>query len=345
MALSLPVATLGGWAATFVPQSTPVQIQATGGIQEEPGLLSDEGPAEPQASSPRSPEGSTGGSRRGSTEGLTSFLTSCGELLDVVPTLALPRPAAVQVTLEIRPVCPTGEWISSAQVQIDLRDSAGVPLAQGRFDFSSKRLFVPGYGDPTSQLTADFGLGTAWVAPDSLAEEIASGSVHVDCLTLFPSSGEPLEAGETVTSPRVSVAAKPLSETAETRRTALAALRRQARADDPSILELEGSWVPQLSSKTVGTYDALDGKTYSLADIYHQFLALRLRYPNVRLLNSSDWDAYTLKDYWVVIAGVPFIYPNQANTWCKDRGFPPSQCFAKQLIRDGAPDGTTMHRG
>ena len=79
---------------------------------------------------------------------------------------------------------------------------------------------------------------------------------------------------------------------------------------------LEGSWIPQLSSKVDGTYDALDDKTYSLADIYQQYLTLRLRYPNVRLLNSSDWDAYSLDGYWVVIAGVPFIYPNQANRWC-----------------------------
>lgn len=132
---------------------------------------------------------------------------------------------------------------------------------------------------------------------------------------------------------------------AEKRHTALAALRRQARADDPAVSTLEGSWVPQLSSKRAGTYDAFDSKVFSLADLYQQFLALRLKYPNVRLLFSTDWDAYTLDGYWVVVAGVPFARAGETNGRCTSRGIAASQCFAKRLIRDGAPLGTTRHRG
>ena len=101
---------------------------------------------------------------------------------------------------------------------------------------------------------------------------------------------------------------------------------------------------PQLSSKTDGTHDPLDNKTYTYADIYSQYLALRLKYPNVRVLSSSEWKSYKLPGYWVVVAGIAFTTPEEPNTWCDDRGIAATQCFAKQLVRDGAPDETTRHR-
>ena len=139
--------------------------------------------------------------------------------------------------------------------------------------------------------------------------------------------------------------ATPVTNPEETQRTALEALKRQAADDDPSVAALEGSWIPQLSSKTDGTYDALDRKTYRYADIYSQYLALRLKYPNVRLLSSSDWKSYKEPGYWVVIAGTPYTTPEEPNSWCDERGIPGTQCFAKQLVRDGSPEGTIRHRG
>ena len=159
-------------------------------------------------------------------------------------------------------------------------------------------------GEPSTPLTED-------VAPDGSTTTVAAG------------------ISETVDDPE---------------ETALAILERQAALDDPSVSELEGAWVAQLSSKTQGTYDAHDGRSYSLADIYQLFLSLRLKYPNVLLLNSSDWASYTLDGYWVVIAGVPYSRPGEPNRWCTERGIPASQCFAKKLARDGAPTGTTKHR-
>lgn len=328
----LVLAVPAGWAAHFLP-FTATQVHAAG-VAGAAEADSGEQAAGDSATAPDAGPGPA----------TSALVTSCGQVLDVVPVAAVSRQTVVEVTMELHPVCPDGEWISSGQFRVRLRAADGSTLANGTFDLSRERLLVPGYGDPASYFVARFGPGTAWVAPDSLAVGIAAGSVLVECEDLDSDETTPVASGE-VTAESTVTAETGVTDIATTpRETALAALRRQARADDPSVSDLEGSWVPQLSSKKEGTFDHYDGHTYSLADIYQQFLVLRLKYPNVRLLNSSDWHSYTLKHYWVVIAGVPFIGPNQPNSWCNSRGIPPSQCFAKRLIRDGAPEGTTKHR-
>lgn len=332
VACGLVLAVPAGWAADLIPTGATT-VGATG----VPG------PAEGDAGG-ESPDGTPTGTGADPGTESTSLVTSCGQVLDVVPVAAVSRQTVVEVTMELHPVCPDGEWISAGRFRVVLRAPDGSTLADGTFDLSTERLLVPGYGDPSSYFVARFGPGTAWVAPETMSVSIAAGSVLVECEDLDDGETTPVAAGE-VTSEATVTAETGTTETGpSTRQTALDALRRQARADDPSVSELEGAWVPQLSSKTEGTFDDYDGHTYSLADIYQQFLTLRLKYPNVRLLNTSDWHSYTFENYWVVIAGVPFNRPSQPNSWCNVRGIPPSQCFAKRLIRDGAPEGTTKHR-
>ncbi len=330
-----------GWAVHLLTFG-PSEAHAVGTPRAAEALDSrDEDAASPTDSSVADPE-----------EAMTAFRTACGELLDIVPTAAVPTQTAVQVTLEVRPVCPEGEWIESGRFRVVLRRSGeavgdstgGTVIADGTFDLSTDSLLVPGFGDTGSELVANFGVGTAWLAPDSLAADIADGVVLVECEALDGESSTPLAENVAVEESTTTVDAE-TSESADDPETALAALQRQAALDDPSVSGLEGAWVAQLSSKTQGIYDDHDGRVYSLADIYQQFLALRLTYPNVLLLNSSDWQSYTLVGYWVVIAGVPYRKPDEPNRWCTERGIAPSQCFAKKLVRDGAPIGTTKHRG
>lgn len=329
---ALVVGTVVGYAAHFLPQANDRRAH---GVGKRSTALST---SQVAAASASSAVGEVTG-----RSGLTSFVSSCGKVLDVVPTRAVSSGSAVNVTLEFRPVCPTGELLSSRRLRLDLIDMAGAPLAVGSFDFSARKLFVPGFADPTTTVTASFGPGTAWAAPETLNSAITDGVVHVICRAADGRKGTPSTAEATGAS-AVSATATPVTDRAETQKTALDALKRQAAADDPSVSELEGSWIPQLSSKTDGTYDPLDKKTYSYADIYSQYLALRLKYPNVRVLSSSDWKSYKRLGYWVVVAGVPFTTAEEPNTWCDDRGIPPTQCFAKQLVRDGAPEGTIRHR-
>ena len=195
---------------------------------------------------------------------------------------------------------------------------------------------MPGFGDPGSELVASFG-GTAWLAPDSMAADIGDGLVLVECETL---DGTPSAAvsEDVVDEPTTTEAPQTPTRSSTTRVRRSPRCNVRPRLDDPSVSELEGAWVAQLSSKKDGTFDDHDGRTYSLADIYQQFLALRLEYPNVLLLSSTDWQSYLLDGYWVVIAGVPYSDPGSPTGWCTERGIAPSQCFAKQLVRDGAPD-------
>jgi hypothetical protein len=336
-------ALVAGWAVHLIAFG-PSEAHAVGAPKAAEAVDAQDGESEGADSPSDSPS-------PGSADAMTSFLTACGELLDIVPTAAVSTETAVQVTLEVRPVCPEGERIESSQFRVVLRGSgetvgevpAGTVIADGTFDLSSDALLVPGFGDPGSELVASFGVGTAWLAPDSLASDIADGVVVVECEAVDGAPSTPVSEGEVLEASTTSVDAG-VSEAADDSLTALAALQRQAALDDPSVSALEGAWVAQLSSKAEGTYDDHDGKTYTLADVYQQFLSLRLIYPNVLLLNSSDWKSYTLGGYWVVIAGVPYSKPGEPNRWCTDRGIAPSQCFAKKLVRDGAPTGTTKHR-
>jgi hypothetical protein len=365
--LGLAEAMVVGISMTFIPLG-PTQTTADGQLLGPQSAVAAEaataapatdgtpdGPTDagsPSASS--SPDVDPGSSRAS-----TSIMTSCGRLLDVIPVEATAAGDAVEVALEVRPVCPSAEWLRTSSLHVELTDLDGEQLAAGTFDLSEQPLYVPGFADAGSSFRARFGPGTAWTAPELLRSGILRGTVLVDCEPLDGATPEPAEetsSGPVSETRSVTAASLESSDSpaggvvpavtpAEERRTALAALRRQARADDPAVSALEGSWVPQLSSKRAGTYDAFDGKRFSLGDIYQQFLALRLEYPNVRLLFSTDWDAYTLDGYWVVLAGVPFARAGETNSWCTERGIAASQCFAKRLIRDGAPIGTTRHRG
>lgn len=338
LAVALPLAFAAGWLAGFVPQSLESNAGAEGKLQAQRSV--DAGDDGAPGKDP-----TTDGVTR-TNDGLTSFVTSCGKVLDIVPTSARSKGNALNVALEIHPVCPEGEWIDAKLMRISLHDEGGAVLAAGNVDAAGaeRRVFVPGFTSPASRVNVDFRRGAGWVSPDWLDQEISAGSVVVGCHVPEGTSGRPADEDELDQDLERSLAAAPLPVGRETRDTALAALRRQARLDDYAVSLLEGSWVPQLSSKTAGTFDALDQHRYSLADIYQQFLDLRLKYPNVRLLYSTDWSSYTLDGFWVVIAGVPYVGPDEPNRWCDERGIATSQCFAKQLIRDGAPEGTTKHR-
>lgn len=353
--VSVVVAALAGWAAHALPQGSPSHLTEAGRAvdsSEPPGAVE---AASPAGSGPEEAPGSPTGDRApGSSDGLTELRTACGKALDVVPTAAVSRRTVLRVTLEVRPVCPEGEWLRTAALALDLSrgaddsaggtGAAGGSLASGTVDLPRRGLYVPGYDDPTTLVQVDFGPGTAWSSPESLSRAILDGALIVACRSAGKTrteSGEPPPAPAT---PAVLPARRPAVDGSKVAATALAALRRQAADDAASLAALEGSWVAQLSSKKAGTYDQYDGRTYGLSDIWEQYLSLRLRYPNVRLLSSSDWHSYLLPGYWVVIAGVPYTDPDQPNSWCDERGIAMSQCYAKKLVKDGVPTDTTRHR-
>ncbi|GAA4512081.1 hypothetical protein [Brevibacterium yomogidense] len=118
------------------------------------------------------------------------------------------------------------------------------------------------------------------------------------------------------------------------------ALTQVAETDKEEVVaDLEGKWVPQISSKRTGM--EIDGETWTDEDILADHQALRDEYPRVRLLWSGDFGSFKEGDFWITIAGIGYSNPEQALSWCATNGLGPDDCYAKQLNTGGDHEGTT----
>ena len=119
-------------------------------------------------------------------------------------------------------------------------------------------------------------------------------------------------------------------------------LNARADRDQPQVEQLVGYWVPQVSSKMLGTVDA--GREYSYADILDNHEQWAMHYSPVLLLRSGDFGSFSLKGYWVTVVGSGYATAAQANSWCDVQGIPANDCFAKRLSRSSSAAGNTVHR-
>lgn len=132
------------------------------------------------------------------------------------------------------------------------------------------------------------------------------------------------------------------SGSTDTEATSAALLAEGVEADRASVESLVGSWVPQLSSKRLGT--VADGITYDSTAILGHYNELSDRYGPVRLVDSGDWPVFRESDYWVVVAAQPFRTAAQANAWCSAQGLGADDCFAKRLAHSGTSADNTGAR-
>ncbi|WP_328603206.1 hypothetical protein OG943_24290 [Amycolatopsis sp. NBC_00345] len=121
-----------------------------------------------------------------------------------------------------------------------------------------------------------------------------------------------------------------------------AVLRAQAAADYPQVEELAGQWVPQLSSKAVGTQD--DGITYGNAAILAHYRQLKSRQPSALLLSSGSYSTFKNAGYWVIVLPQGYTSGPAANSWCDAAGIDANNCFAKLLSHTSGPQGATLNR-
>jgi hypothetical protein len=128
----------------------------------------------------------------------------------------------------------------------------------------------------------------------------------------------------------------------DTDATSAALLAEGVAADRASVESLVGSWVPQLSSKRLGT--VADGITYDSTAILGHYNELSDRYGPVRLVDSGDWPVFRESDYWVVVAAQPFSTAARANAWCSAQGLGADDCFAKRLAHSGTSAANTETR-
>jgi len=119
-------------------------------------------------------------------------------------------------------------------------------------------------------------------------------------------------------------------------------LLAQASADGPAVESVVGYWVPQLSSKRVGTVDA--GVVYDDAAILRDVLAYKSTYPQAVVLRSEAYTSFSQGGFWVTIVATPFTTAAAANAWCDAQGLGPDDCFAKRLSHTAGPQGNTVHR-
>jgi serine/threonine protein kinase len=152
---------------------------------------------------------------------------------------------------------------------------------------------------------------------------------------------------ESTSSEMPSLSSTPASSTAEpapedSEAAAQQRLQQVANSDRPFVNEiLADHWVPQLSSKRPGVVD--QGVVWNNAMTLQEFLDLRERYPQARLLWSGDWSTFSGTNYWVTVVGITYPDSSGALAWCRSQSLDNDHCIAKFISTTSPVDGSTAY--
>ncbi|MFI8774876.1 PQQ-binding-like beta-propeller repeat protein [Gordonia sp. NPDC062954] len=304
-------------------------------------------PTGPLAIVPGAVRSASGGGGPGN--GGDEYVTPCGSPPIFTPQSFGTSTAGLEVTMKVTAKCPGGDVLFGPQTRITITDGGDV-VASGTFDFSASPVAIPpgdgGDAGMTMQLT--YPSGTFFRLPDTLSEQMNAGGnrILVECEKGMSSGAPPRlpVPGDDATAPAVAAAGPALPAGTDVAATSADALRMQADSDRSFILaNLNNHWVAQLSSKRPGL--VADGRTWDNQAILDEFLALRLRFKDVRLLYSNEWSVFSYKGWWVTVAAATFPGPDAANNWCRAQGFDRDHCFAKLVSTTAGPDGSTKYWG
>ena len=105
--------------------------------------------------------------------------------------------------------------------------------------------------------------------------------------------------------------------------------------DQATVDGLEGSWVPQVSSKRVGL--RVDDRVYDAQAILDDHRVYRARYPGAVLFGSERFGTYSRPGFYVTVVAHPYPTPTGALRWCAAAGLDLDNCYAVRLI--DVPDG------
>lgn len=326
----------------------PPQVVASGGnlVAASGAAITGLTPTGGPATVPGAPTASSGG-----TKGGDSYVTRCGTPPIFTPQQFRTSTGGLVVTMKVTAKCPHGDVLSGPQTSISISD-AGHLVAAGVFDFSRTPAAIP---EPSSgdggSITMDltYPPGSFFRLPDTLGTQTggtaSTGHTYVVECDPGPQTGTDRLPSPAPGSPApAQVAARAaLPPGTDLAATTGDALRQQADADRAFILaNLNNHWVAQLSSKRPGL--VADGRTWDDAAILDEFLRLRLRFNDVRLLWSDEWSVFSEKGWWVTVAAATFPGPAEANSWCAAQGFDGDHCFAKLVSTTAPPDGSTVYR-
>ncbi|SDU58791.1 PQQ-binding-like beta-propeller repeat protein [Gordonia westfalica] len=288
-----------------------------------------------------------------------TYVTPCGSPPTFEPQTFRTAAGGLVVTMKVTATCPGGDVLYGPQTRITVSDGNGL-IASGNFDFQRSPVAIPssdGGGSLTMELT--YPAGSFFRLPDTLnGSDSSSGSGGSGSGGSGSGGGQYLvecEKGPTPgPAPALSVPDSGVSSVSsvatgaafpagsDVTATSVSALRLQADADRAFILaNLDNRWVAQLSSKRPGL--VAEGRTWTDQAILDEFLALRLRFNDVRLLWSDEWPVFSYQGWWVTVAAATFPGPVEANNWCRSQGFDPDHCFAKLVSTTAGPDGSTRY--
>ena len=274
--------------------------------------------------------------------GATNYVTACGSAPVFTPTSVRNGDGELQVEVKVTASCPSGDVLGGTDDHVELRgpsrsDGTGpadAVVASGDFDFSGSPLVISGSG---TTLTLHFGSGHFYRTADDM-------DLTTIVVTCAPDRGSaPTAATPGASSPSSATAATTSKDNTLEETAAKDSLRWQADHDKSSVKGVSGKWVPQLSSKKSGM--VADGITWDNRATLQEFLKLRQKYSDAKLLYSDEWPVFDSGgQYWVTIVATPYGSADEANAWCSAEGFDADHCFAKYIDTKGSSEGTTVNR-
>ena len=334
----------GGWFLMSVIYDTPITLSLPG-----QGHKAHRGGGKAAGDSTASD--STPGSVDPTGTSATNYVTPCGSAPTFTPTSVKDGDGELKVEVKVTASCPSGDVLGGTANHIDLKGpsrsdstgSADAVVASGDFDFSDSPLVIP---DSGTTLTLRFGEGHFFRTADDLDVKTITVACTPDRAsgTSGATAGVPSASGSSNPSSVSASASTTSQDSASEESAAESSLKWQVDHDRPSVTkDLTGKWVAQLSSKKPGM--TADGITWDNRTTLQEFLKLRQKYPDAKLLYSEDWPVFDAGGkYWVTIAGTPYSTAAEANAWCDAQGFDAEHCFAKYIDTKGPSDGTTVNR-
>ncbi len=157
---------------------------------------------------------------------------------------------------------------------------------------------------------------------------------------LWVSGGDDSETASPVSTTTVSVTEETVTSTVYA--APGARLQEIAQRDRGDLADgLNNRWAAQLSAKQPGVF--AEGRTWTDADILAEHEQLRSRFPQSRLVMSTQWPVFSLQGWWVTVMAGGFSTPDAANDWCRTNGFSPDHCFAKLISTSATSEGSTKY--
>ncbi|GGC65348.1 hypothetical protein GCM10011410_17280 [Hoyosella rhizosphaerae] len=246
------------------------------------------------------------------------------------------------VVMDVTATCATGDILTTNALRVAI-ESPTADVAAAEFDMSNHPTVLP--ADEPVRLAFEFPSDSVFLLPGhtgqgdivTVTDEGTSEALTPGALAEVNGNSSPIRAVR---------ATEPASGDREA--AARRALRELADADFERILtEINGQWVPQVSSKQEGLRAKdLDGTVvaWNAQEILRQHMDFRLDNPGARLLWSNEWPVFDLQGWWVTVIGPGLGSADTANQWCDDQNIEPDECFAKLISDTRGSAGTTRHR-